>query len=79
MSGAKEDTAQHDNASEDDRGGHTALPDNAKEVIEADNAKEVIEAEDHLPDNDNLVIEEVSFSKNNDIFKNILCFRLRTT
>ena len=39
----------------------------------------IIEAEDHLPDNDNLVIEEVSFSKNNDIFKNILCFRLRTT
>ena len=75
MSGGKEDTAQHDNASEDDRGGHTALPD--KEVIEADNAKEVIEAEDHLPDN--LVIEEVSFSKNNDIFKNILCFRLMTT
>ena len=76
MSGAKEDNAKHDNASEDDRG-DTALPD--KEVIEADNAKEVIEAEDHLPDNDNLVIEEVSFSKNNDIFKNILCFRLTTT
>ena len=34
MSGAKEHpyTAQHDKASEDDRGGHTALPDNAKEV-----------------------------------------------
>ena len=76
MSGAKEDNAKHDNVSEDDRG-DTALPD--KEVIEADNAKEVIEAEDHLPDNDNLVIEEVSFSKNNDIFKNILCFRLTTT
>ena len=34
MSGAKEHpyTAQHDKASEDDGGGHTALPDNAKEV-----------------------------------------------